>query len=352
MHIDTFGDERLWLAQMLRCEEGDVDHQLIAGDASPRKFYRISQLTQGEAGQKKSLSSQILMVSPPTENNERFILVQGQLDAFGIRVPRLLRADLSLGFFLLEDLGDETFWSALQTKSEDRLYVGALTLLSRMQAVPVPDSVLTAYDDHELQRELNICPEWFFDRALSMRLDAAAEVIFDRFSRCLLQAAAEQPAGFVHRDYHSRNLMMLGVDDIAIIDFQDAIMGPITYDVASLLKDVYIVWPRSQQLEWLEHYWRLLVDAGRLSRDSWEQFLRWFDLIGLQRHIKILGVFSRLWLRDDKPAYMTDIPVVIDYIAEACALYGDSYPAIAEFWTWFEKAVLPLAREADWYSRS
>ena len=341
-----FLSERAWLAQSLRCDEGSIGLQLIAGDASPRKFYRVSLCLNGE------MQTHILMVSPPTENNEKFVLVQGLLKAAGVRVPRLQRADLSLGLFLLEDLGDVTYWSALQEGDVDTYYTRALIALSDMQALSGARTLLPLYDDKELQRELTICPEWFFARALSMDLGPAGEAIFERFSQFLLSVAAEQPSRFVHRDYHSRNLMVLDKGEIAIIDFQDAIIGPITYDAVSLLKDVYIVWPREQQISWLAQYWQLLVSAGYLPDDSWGAFVRWYDLMGLQRHVKILGVFSRLWLRDQKPAYMRDIPVVIDYIREACGLYSKDYSAIADFWKWFEDTVLPRVQQADWYATS
>lgn len=343
MSSQEFLAERAWLAQSLRCDETDIRFELIAGDASPRKFYRVSRVSRENA------QTNVLMVSPPTENNERFVLVHGVLDAADVRVPKLQRADLSLGFFLLEDLGDVTFWAALQGADVDAFYHGALTALENMQALNLPSSVLPLYDDAELQRELDVCPDWFFERALSLSLSETEVGIFERFSACLLSAAAEQPFGFVHRDYHSRNLMVLNNDEIAIIDFQDAIVGPVTYDPVSLLKDVYIVWPRARQIAWLEQYWQLLVEAGRLSKESWTDFLRWFDLMGLQRHVKILGVFSRLWLRDQKPAYMRDIPVVVNYIREACELYRIDYPAITDFWQWFEAAVLPTAMQAEWY---
>lgn len=337
--------EQVWLAEALRCGEADVSQQLIAGDASPRKFYRVTVAT-------KDTATHILMVSPPTENNEKFVLVQGLLTAANICVPRLKRADLGLGFFLLEDLGDLTFWMALQAGDVDALYSTALETLRDMQALDVPSSSLPRYDPVELQRELDVCPDWFFAKALSMPVDAQGEAVFEQFSRCLLSIAAQQPVGFVHRDYHSRNLMIREDHEMAVIDFQDAIVGPITYDVVSLLKDVYIVWPRTRQLSWLKTYWQLHVDVGRLPADSWTDFLRWYDMMGLQRHVKILGVFSRLWLRDQKPAYMQDIPVVIDYIREACDLYGDEYSAIADFWQWFERAALPLVQRADWYTAS
>ena len=344
MSSQDFVAEKVWLAESLRCDETDVSQQLIAGDASPRKFYRVTVVTQDRT------TTHILMVSPPTENNEKFVLVHGLLTAADICVPRLKRADLDLGFFLLEDLGDLTFWMALQTGDPDAFYSASLRALCDIQALDVPPSILSIYDDAELQRELDVCPDWFFEKALSMTADGQGEAVFKRFSECLLSMAAEQPFGFVHRDYHSRNLMVREDHDVAIIDFQDAIVGPITYDVVSLLKDVYIVWPRARQLSWLKAYWQLLVNVGRLSTDSWPDFLRWYDMMGLQRHVKILGVFSRLWLRDQKPAYMQDVPVIIDYIREACSLYGEEYSAVADFWQWFEQTALPRAQRAEWYT--
>ena len=147
-------------------------------------------------------------------------------------------------------------------------------------------------------------------------------------------------------------MVSAGDTPLAVIDFQDAIIGPVAYDVVSLLKDVYVVWPREKQLVWLEYYWERLVREGQVDQSSWPQFIMWYDLIGLQRHVKILGVFSRLWLRDDKPGYMRDIPVVIAYIRETCQLYCETYPAIGAFWGWFADSVMPTVARQDWYNAS
>ena len=339
------GQEQLsWLAEILKCDATDVALQLIAGDASPRKFYRVSGSAPG---------SRVLMVSPPTENNERFLLIQRALESAGVRVPSMPRADLALGYFLLEDLGDTTFFLALEQGDEDALYREALDTLAVILAIRTVESELPHYDQEELQRELDVCPEWFFSKALSLSLDSRALSVFAGLSACVIEAAHHQPQGLVHRDYHSRNLMVPAADDtLAVIDFQDAIMGPVAYDAVSLLKDVYIVWPREKQLTWLEYYWERLVREGQLEEGSWPTFIVWFDLIGLQRHVKILGVFSRLWLRDDKPSYMRDIPVVIAYIREACQLYRETHPAIGAFWDWFDASVMPTVACQDWYSAS
>ena len=232
-------------------------------------------------------------------------------------------------------------------------YKEALDTLAVIRAIRAVETELPHYDQKELQRELDVCPEWFFSTALSLPSEKNALSVFAELSACVIDAARHQPRGLVHRDYHSRNLMVSAGDaPLAVIDFQDAIIGPVAYDAVSLLKDVYVVWPREKQLVWLEYYWKRLVREGQLDEGSWPQFIVWFDLIGLQRHVKILGVFSRLWLRDDKPSYMRDIPVVIAYIREACHLYRDTYPGIGVFWDWFEDSVIPTVERQDWYSPS
>ena len=336
--------QRSWLAEILKCDATDVALQLIAGDASPRKFYRVSGSASG---------SRVLMVSPPSENNERFVLIQRTLEDAGVRVPSMPRANLALGYFLLEDLGDTTFSLAVEQNDADVLYKEALDTLAVIRAIRAMESELPHYDQKELQRELDVCPEWFFSKALSLPSEKNALSVFAELSACVIDAARHQPQGLVHRDYHSRNLMVSAGDaPLAVIDFQDAIMGPVAYDAVSLLKDVYVVWPREKQLVWLEYYWKHLVREGQLDEGSWPQFIVWFDLIGLQRHVKILGVFSRLWLRDDKPSYMRDIPVVIAYIREACHLHRDTHPSIGIFWDWFEDSVMPTLERQDWYSPS
>jgi aminoglycoside/choline kinase family phosphotransferase len=333
-----------WLAEILECDATDVALQLVAGDASPRKFYRVFGPAPG---------SRMLMVSPPTENNERFVLIQRTLEGAGVRVPSMARANLALGYFLLEDLGDSTFSLALEQMDVDGLYKEALDTLALICAIRTVAPELPHYSEKELQRELDVCPEWFFSKALSLQSDNEALSVFAELSACVIGTARHQPQGLVHRDYHSRNLMVPDTDTpLAVIDFQDAIMGPVTYDAASLLKDVYVVWPRERQLVWLNYYWKRLVHEGQLDQGSWPQFIEWYDLIGLQRHVKILGVFSRLWLRDDKPSYMRDIPVVIEYIRESCHLYRETHPAIGMFWDWFDESVMPTVERQKWYSAS
>jgi len=309
---------------------------LIAGDASPRKYYRVD-----------TSPTLIAVHSPATEKNPEFLHIRHLFDDGGVRVPGLLAADLEQGFLLLEDLGDETLLPALTDASVDLWYPRALDLLSRMAAIDVAACGLEPYNIERLQTEMDLFADWFMPGLLGYPLDSAARDLFDGLSQRLIASALEQPQVVVHRDFHSRNLMVLG-DDLAVIDFQDAVVGPVTYDPVSLLKDCYIRWPRARQLEWLMAHQKALIDRGLSVRDR-DRFVRWFDLIGLQRHIKVLGIFARLKLRDGKPGYLDDLPLVLAYTREALGLYRDSEPALAAFCHWFEDEVMPLCRRQTWF---
>ena len=335
-----------WLANYVDCEPSDIDLELIAGDASPRRFFRVHCSAMSKS---PALASLVLMKSPPTENNERFVLVQGLLEADGVRVPRLIRADLAEGWFLLEDLGDKTFHQALESESSDQLYDQALEALVTIASVPVED-VLPTYDAGRLQVELDVFPEWFLGKALELTLDDESRRIVAGLSELLVASALEQPVVMMHRDYHSRNLMALpDSGELAVIDFQDAVLGPLTYDPVSLLKDCYVVWPREQQLAWLSDYRDKLIQRGVVDALDFDRLVLWFDFMGLQRHIKVLGVFSRLWLRDQKPAYLADLPVVVDYVLDACDRYSDEYEVIDVFQRWFRADVLPALNQQSWW---
>ena len=335
-----------WLAKYIDCEPSEIDLELIAGDASPRRFFRLHCTTNLPSGAPASV---VLMKSPPTENNERFVLVQGLLESGSVRVPRLIRADLGEGWFLLEDLGDKTFHQALASDPSDQLYEHALEALVTIASVPV-EAVLPTYDAGRLQGELDVFPEWFLGKALELTLDDDARRIVAGLSELLVASALEQPAIMVHRDYHSRNLMVLpNSGELAVIDFQDAVFGPLTYDAVSLLRDCYVVWPREQQLKWLSDYRDKLLQRDVVDALDFDRLVVWFDFMGLQRHIKVLGVFSRLWLRDEKPAYLADLPVVVDYVLDACDRYSDSYEVVDTFKRWFRADVLPVLNQQSWW---
>ncbi len=323
------------------------DPVLIAGDASPRKYYRL--FVKKTAG---DLETRILVSSPPTENNKQFLKIQGLLKSSAVRVPEVYASDLRRGFFLLEDLGDLVFLKALQSNDVEILYTKALNLLTKMMNLNLATFELPQYNQSRLQEELNVCPEWFFERALGLKIDRRARQLFQQLSDDLIEAALSQPFVFVHRDFHSRNIMCLETtQDLAIIDFQDGVVGPLTYDVASLLKDCYVVWPRSRQLMWLMSYRNRLERLGLVTQFSEVTWRYWFDLMGMQRHLKVLGVFSRLAYRDNKPSYLKDIPEVICYLDETVSIYQSEVESIRDFWNWFDRVVRPVLVKQTWYQR-
>lgn len=285
---------------------------VASADASFRRYFRLE--LNGR--------SLIVMDSPPTLNdNAPFLKVVGLFADSGLSVPRVLQADTEQGFLLLSDLGDIQYLSVLNRQSADSLYADALDALVTMQT-RVPAVSLPTYDEAALRAEMQLLPDWYITRHKGQTPSTAQrEVLESVFSLCVDNALA-QPTAFVHRDYHSRNLMRLREGNPGILDFQDALNGPITYDVVSLLKDCYIRWPREQVLDWLEAYRRKLSQVELCNADP-EQFLRWFDLMGLQRHIKVLGIFCRLNYRDGKHGYMNDLPMVYGYIREICQLYPE-----------------------------
>ena len=322
---------------------------LVAGDASPRRYYRLALGT--DAAQRSIIAA----ISPPSEKNQEFILVRQLLAAASVRVPDIYAADLEHGFLALEDLGDATLLPRLNDDSVDAFYGVAMDHLLGLSRADVASSGLPHYSRELLQQELNVFIEWFAIGLLAVKNECDGQQFiemqakFTGISKVLVDSAVSQPQVLVHRDFHSRNLMVLANDQLAVIDFQDAVIGPITYDPVSLLKDCYIAWPRAQQLVWLNQYQQRLEEAGVISPVASDDFIRWFDLMGLQRHIKVLGVFARLDLRDGKPAYLADLPLVLHYTREALALYQDKIIEVEEFASWFEETLMPLVIRQSWF---
>ena len=341
-----------WVAGELGQCTSALTAQLIAGDASPRRYYRVhavdavnARLLEDEAG----AATLVAVESPATEKNPEFLAMRALLERAGIRVPGLIASDLEQGYLLLEDLGDELLLPRLTLATVDDWYTRSLKVSAHIAALPSIDANVPPYDKDFLQLELDICPEWFFQRLLGVEWGRAEQRLFQNFSDTLIASATEQPQVVVHRDFHSRNLMVLPDSELAVIDFQGALVGPITYDPVSLLKDCYITWPRARQLTWLEAHRRRLIDQGVMTDIDAATFTRWFDLMGLQRHIKVLGIFARLALRDDKPAYLSDLPVVLAYVIEALALYAAHHVDVAAFYDWLLAEVLPRARQQAWW---
>ena len=298
----------------------------VSSDASFRRYFRV---THAEG-------CHIVMDAPPDkENTVAFIHVANLLRSIGLHVPAIFKENLEEGFLLLEDLGSRCYLHELQADNADILYQSALDALFKLQSnLSTDTSLLPVYDRAFLLRELDIFYDWFLEKRLSLVIPVSVR---NALNDSLIEVALSQPQVCVHRDYHSRNLMLLPAEGPGILDFQDAVIGPITYDVVSLLRDCYIRWPEQQVNQWLLGYYQKLLQAGMLTC-NFDQFKRWFDWMGLQRHLKAVGIFSRLQLRDDKPGYLADIPRTMGYIAEVCALY----PELALFNDFLQRQVLPI----------
>jgi aminoglycoside/choline kinase family phosphotransferase len=227
---------------------------------------------------------------------------------------------------LLSDLGSRQYLDALpEDGAADRLYRDALAALRTMQTTDARAAQdLPRYDHALLLKEMELLPEWFLQRHLGVRIAANERTMLDQLFGSLVSAALAQPATFVHRDYHSRNLLVTPRNNPGILDFQDAVWGPVTYDLASLLKDCYIAWPPARVREWALEYRENLLATGFALQADPKEFMRWFDLMGLQRHIKVLGIFARLFYRDGKPQYLRDLPRVLDYARDTAARYAET----------------------------
>jgi aminoglycoside/choline kinase family phosphotransferase len=313
-----------WLGKEL----GLPDYEIApaSADASFRRYFRLR--FDGE--------SRIAMDAPPQQEDSRPFVAIGQLLAqAGLNVPQILQQELEQGFLLLSDLGSRPYLDALDAGSVERLYGDAMGALAVMQAC-VPVEGLPPYDEALLQREMALFPEWFLTTHLGLTLSEAEQKLLADTFALLAQNALEQPQAFVHRDYHSRNLMVCRHNP-GILDFQDAVRGPITYDLVSLLRDCYIAWPREQVEEWVQGYHDIALDHGIIRQPMSAKFLRWFDLMGVQRHLKAIGIFARLNHRDGKPGYLKDIPRTLGYVEEVSA----RYPELTAFASFIKERVRP-----------
>jgi hypothetical protein len=307
-----------------------------SADASFRRYFR---LTRGD-------ETYIVMDAPPDrEDVTPFVSVARILAGMNLNVPIVLASDAANGLLLLSDLGCCQYLDELRADREaDRLYGDALAALVVMQtAGGTAARGLPVYDRALLLREMELLPEWFLGRHLRMTVGDHERGVLDRAFAALVEAALSQPLTFVHRDYHSRNLLVTAENNPGILDFQDAVQGPITYDAVSLLKDCYILWPPERVRRWLLDYRHKLKAAGMDVGGDAAEFLRWFDLTGLQRHIKVLGIFARLYYRDGKPGYLKDLPRVLDYAIVTAA----AYPETAEFAAFLTQRIHPEFRDAQ-----
>jgi len=297
-----------------------------SADASFRRYFRVQH--QGQ--------SFIVMDAPPQqEDTAPFIQVAELMAAAGLNVPRILARDIEQGFLQLTDLGNRMYLPALDTDSVDRYYADAMAALLKLQQHP--DGQLPDYDKPLLMREMQLFPDWYLDRHLAIDLSAAQQQRLQQSFELLAAIALEQPRVIVHRDYHSRNLM-LAEPNPGVLDFQDAVFGPVTYDLVSLLRDCYIAWPRQRVEQWVREYHQQALQAGIISGEiDAAQFLRWFDLMGVQRHLKATGIFARLYYRDGKPGYLADIPRTMQYVFDIAV----EYPELEDFSALLQELDLP-----------
>lgn len=316
------------------CGLSDYALEPASGDASFRRYFRVT-LADG--------TTLIAMDAPPEkEDCGPFLRIARQLGAVGLHVPRIHAEDLEQGFLLLEDLGGILYLDRLDEHTADRLYGDATGALVAMQACAGVED-LPPYDRELLMQELELFRHWLCGIHLDLALDDTDNAMLDQVFELLVSNALEQPRVFVHRDYHSRNLMLSTPPSPGILDFQDAVAGPVTYDLVSLLKDAYIHWPRERVRDWAWGYFELAVHSGVLLPEHEVAYQRWFDLMGVQRHVKVAGIFARLYRRDGKTGYLKDIPLVLDYIQEVAT----SYPALSGLAALIGERVTPaLARAA------
>ena len=313
--MDRLLDLDWWLSQVFAGE-----HFLIlpaSSDASFRRYWRVH--LDGQTF--------IVMDAPPDHEDCRpFVHVAQLFEAAGVNVPKVLAQDLDKGFLLLTDLGQDTYLDQLTEASADRLYRDANEALIKIQLASAPH-LLPDYDEALLLREMRLFPEWYVNRHLGVALSADQQAVLESAFALILERALAQPRVFVHRDYHSRNLMVHDPNP-GILDFQDAVYGPITYDLVSLYKDAYIAWDEEQVLDWVIRYWERAKQEGLPVAGDFAEFYRDFEWMGVQRHLKVLGIFARLWHRDGKDAYLESLPLVLDYLRRACERYHALHPLL------------------------
>jgi len=314
-------DQRLldlsaWLEQQLpevfvRCGWGEVPAAQLTAASSDASFRRYFRWQGGER-------SLIVMDAPPPQEDCRpFVKVAQMLEQAGVHVPQILASDLERGFLLLTDLGHQTYLDVIDQSNAEQLFEDAVQALLKFQLHPVAQP-MPAYDEALLRRELQLFPEWYVQRHLGHSFSEAQQAAWERICRQLIDSALAQPRVLVHRDYMPRNLM-ISEPNPGVLDFQDAVLGPVSYDITSLFKDAFLSWPEAQVRAWLEGYWHKARAAGVTLPESLDEFLRASDLMGLQRHLKVIGIFARICHRDGKPRYLADVPRFFAYIEAVLA---------------------------------
>ncbi len=314
----------LWLAQLTAQHELDTGSvRLASADASFRRYFRIQ-------GQGRSL---IVMDAPPErENCQPFVKVANLMQQCGLLAPEVLAWDEPLGFMLLSDLGDQTMMQVIDPSRPQAnlpLYLQAVDTLITWQLASRPD-VLPPYDQALLERELQLFPDWYLTQHKGLAIEPAMRTTLDKSFALIVANNLAQPKVYVHRDFMPRNLMAPATPGapLGLLDFQDAVYGPITYDIASLMRDAFLSWDEDFCLDVTVRYWQLARKAGLPVGDDFGEFYRSVEWMGLQRHLKVAGIFARLTLRDGKPHYLADTPRFIHYIRAACTRYRELKPLL------------------------
>jgi aminoglycoside/choline kinase family phosphotransferase len=306
---------REWAARQLGGDSLDIAP--ASADASFRRYFRVT--ARGR--------DYLVMDAPPAHEDCRpFIAVARLFGDAGVHVPEVLAQDLEQGFLLLTDLGDTTYLSALNDSTARELYLASNDALIRIQQASRP-GVLPEYDRALLTRELMLFPDWYVAKHLGVEMNAQQKAILDTVFERILANNLAQPQVYVHRDWHSRNLMVSDPNP-GILDFQDAVHGPISYDLASIYRDAYIQWDEEHQLDWVIRYWEKARAARLPVREDFGEFWRDFEWMGAQRHIKVLGIFARLYHRDGKDGYLKDMPRVMHYLRKVCERYDELKPLL------------------------
>ncbi|WP_028388874.1 aminoglycoside phosphotransferase family protein [Legionella fairfieldensis] len=303
-----------WLERLLT--PASFTLQPLAGDASFRRYFRLYY----------NDTTQIVMDSPPDkETIEPFITIANLLETIGVRTPKIHTLDKNQGFILLDDFGDTLLFNELNPETADKLYTTAMQTLINIQSCPASIAEkLPSFDKPFILSELNLFIEWFLHAYLKLKLTPQENKLLAETFDWLSHEISLQPRVFIHRDYHSRNIMLLpSKNELGVIDFQDAMYGPFTYDLVSLLKDCYIQWPPERVNTWLADFHQQAPVAKHYNLSD---FIRAFDFCGLQRHLKVLGIFSRLHLRDNKPNYLRDLPLTLHYVMTCLANYEELNP--------------------------
>ena len=316
-------DERLsnlvrWAEQVLATTEFTIVP--ASADASFRRYFRIH----------KGPETYIAMDAPPDKEDVRpFVKVAELLHVAGVHVPQVVAQNLEQGYLLLTDLGSQTFLDVMDENNADALFSGAIDALIKWQLASRPD-VLPSYDEALLRRELGLFPDWYVAKHLKMTLTDAQQAVLEQMFSLIVRHNLAQTRVFVHRDYMPRNLMV-STPNPGVLDFQDAVYGPISYDVASLFRDAFISWPESRVIDWVVRYWQRARAAGLPVPEDFAQFYQDVEWMGLQRHLKVLGIFARINYRDGKPKYLADTPRFVQYVRQVGERYDELRPLMKLF---------------------